>query len=279
MCRNTVIYQTDSRQKYLAELLPGRKAQKQNPYLEGNTGRIILPTPVSKLDKYTDEKDKIKEYLINVKGCVIVFGGKFTEEWKEFLERAQIPYVDFLEEENVALENARITAEAVLGIIINSSKYSLRTSKVMVAGYGRCGREIATLLQKTGARVTVLARSSDARREAVKDGCNGTEFSYGPEEAQGCQVLINTVPAKVIDKCIIDQLPKDSMIIDIASAPGGCDIDAIRERQLSYKFALGLPSLYMAKSGAEVFAEVIRNHTYYEQKIRENKGWIFQILL
>ena len=120
MCQNTMIYVTDQRQKYLAEYLQGKKRPKQECSDFSLVKRIILPTPVSKLEQHTAEKEQLKDQLMKASD-VTVFGGKFTKEWKEFLEEHQISYVDLMEDEAVTLENAKITAEATIAVILQNS--------------------------------------------------------------------------------------------------------------------------------------------------------------
>lgn len=279
MYRNTLIYVTDKRQKYLSEILPGKEKIENDVFSKGGIDRIILPTPVSKLEKYPMEEEKLMNYLDISKGIVTVYGGKFTPKWKNYLEKSQIPYVDLMEDEIVAIKNAAITAEAVVALVISQGNYSIDKSKFVITGFGRCAKAVADKISNLGGKVTILARKRQARKEAKENGYYATDFSYGPEECEGCQVLINTVPDMVVNENMIKELPKDSIIIDIASSPGGCDLEAVKKYKISYKLALGLPGIYTPKSSSKVLAEAIRRHSYYEQKIGENKGWIYQIVL
>lgn len=78
----------------------------------------------------------------------------------------------------VVHRNACITAEATVAEILKYSDYSIREQKIIVSGYGRCGREIARVLSAMGAKVTVLARSAEARRLARTEGHEAVDFSY-----------------------------------------------------------------------------------------------------
>lgn len=278
MCQNTIVYVTDKRQQYLRDYLPGKNWQGELPE-KTSIKYFVLPTPVSKLDNYPDESRRLKEWIQNSRGVITVFGGRFNSEWQSFLEENQVAYVDLMEDEKVAQENAKITAEATVSEILQHSLYALRGEKVIVTGYGKCGKEIAGLLQRMGAKVTVLARSSSARKAAKADGHNANDFSYGPEEAYGSRIFVNTVPAKVITESIIKEMHPDSFVVDIASKPGGCDLEAIENYGIKYKMALGLPGIYTPKSSAKILAEAIKRHTFFEYKERENSSWIYQIVL
>ena len=84
--------------------------------------------------------------------------------------------------------------------------YNIEEAKIIVTGYGCCGRAVAARLKALGARVTVLARRREVRKLAKKDGFYAADFAFGPEEAMGAAMLVNTVPAPVVTGAIIREL-------------------------------------------------------------------------
>jgi dipicolinate synthase subunit A len=180
---------------------------------------------------------------------------------------------------SVVHQNACITAEATLAEILKYSDYSIRGQKILVCGYGKCGREIANLLAAMGAKVTVLARSVQARRLARSEGHEATDFSYGPEEVYGARTIVNTVPAMVLREPMIREMHDDAVIIDIASRPGGTDLMAADRCGIKVVAALGLPGIYTTKSSAKVLADAIRDHCKPKQERKGEKSWIFQIAI
>ena len=97
----------------------------------------------------------------------------------------------------VAQENAVATAEGAIAELTNHSPYNIEGAKILVTGYGNCGKAIAKKLRGLGARVTVLARRREVRKQAKEDGFYAVDFAFGPEEAMGAAMLVNTVPAPV----------------------------------------------------------------------------------
>lgn len=286
MFGNTIIFESDERQRYLAEYLPGRKQQLchqslQIPYFVDRMQEadcIVLPTPVSRMDEYPLYFELISEYLVNWNG--VVFGGKIQENWQEMLEANEVTYYDFLMNESVALENAYITAEATLSLMIQKGLYSIRGQKVVITGYGRCARELAKLLSKIGAQITILARSSAARIRAKDEGYEAVDFSYGPEEICGAGAVINTVPSFVFTDVMLRELHEDTLFIDIASKPGGVDPKMIEKYPHEYFLELGLPSRFTQKSSGKILADMILGLRQSPNKeIRKECPWILQILL
>lgn len=285
MDRFIVIFVTDMRQKYLGEFLHGKKTEIHWTDEESEAGcldalqkctHLILPTPASKVSGTKDISELLKYHLIN---CQAVYGGKISPEWRAWFASRQIACTDLMEDEQVAQENALVTAEAVAAEILKVSGYSIRTQKVIVTGYGRCGRAVANLLQAMGANVTVLARSQAARKAAKADGHNASDFAYAADEAYGTYTVVNTVPDVVVTETMIRELPKEAVIIDIASAPGGVDRSMAEAYKIPVIHALGLPSRYTTRTSAKILADAIQRQMLPHTDLSEDRSWIFQILM
>ena len=289
MTGNIAIFVTDQRQKNLAGYLPGTKVlldwhnvqdQTRAEDFVKSSRYLIFPTPVSRLNRHPKIEDMLKHELITeINNDKTVIGGAFTDKWTQYLQMHEITYFDLMKEETVAQKNAYITAEATVAEILKYSDYSICGQKIIVCGYGRCGKCVADLLAAIGAKVTVLARSAKARRAARCDGHEAADFSYGPEEVYGAHTIVNTVPAQVIREPMIQEMHRDTVIIDIASRPGGVDLVAAERREIKVVAALGLPGLYTTKSSAKVFADAIIDQMQLQQCKGGGKSWIYQIVI
>lgn len=289
MTGNIAIFVTDQRQKNLAGYLPGKKVlldwhnvqdQTRAEDFVKNSRYLIFPTPVSRLNRHPKIEDMLKHELITeTNNDKTVIGGAFTDKWTQYLQMHEITYFDLMKEEKVAQKNAYITAEATVAEILKYSDYSICGQKIIVCGYGRCGKCVADLLAAIGAKVTVLARSAKARRAARCDGHEAVDFSYGPEEVYGAHTIVNTVPAQVIREPMIQEMHRDTVIIDIASRPGGVDLVAAERQEIKVVAALGLPGLYTTKSSAKVFADAIIDQMQLQQCKGGGKSWIYQIVI
>lgn len=282
---NFVVLDTDARQRYICDYLPGKKQSvawrsdcEEEICIEWLKAAdcIILPTPVAKLGKYQELEEILKANLIK---CRTVFGGGVTPKWESWCSERNILCYDLMREETVAQKNAAITAEATVAEILQNSLYSISGQKIVVTGYGRCGRTVANLLAAMGAKVTVLARGACDRKRAKADGHNAVDFSYAAEEAYGTRTFVNTVPARVITGALIGEMHPKTLVVDIASAPGGCDLEAAKECDIKVVQALGLPARYTTKSSAKVFADAICSKMLPNFIREEEHAWTFQIIL
>ena len=68
---------------------------------------------------------------------------------------------------------------------------------------------------------------------------------------------MNTVPALVLTAPQLSKVKGESIIIDIASKPGGVDFEYCRKKNISAKLCLGLPGKYAPMSAAGILMEVI----------------------
>lgn len=282
MDRHIIILTTDKRQEALGSLLPGKKTRCS--WEEYERERIcekiyVLPTPVTKLDTDESTKEKLKEELTNCKGPLMVFAGAINEEWRLFLEKNGIVYWDFMKLPEVVEGNGVITAEATLAEVLNHGAYSVQGQKVLVTGYGCCGKKIAKVFSQLGAEVTVAARRGEVRKEITRDGYQTVDFCRMKEVTASVDTIVNTVPAMVITKDVIQSMRRDSLIIDIASKPGGTDFDAARECKIQAYLSLGLPGKYTTTSSAKLLKEAISKYAPLEIDMREDRQWIFQIIM
>lgn len=287
MDRNTIILTLDERQEKLGTLLSGKKQICSWAAFEERRGLgekiYVLPIPVTKLDQKEEIKQKLKQELINdskdSRVRVYVFGGLFDNEWKTFLMQYHIPYWDFMKLDEVVEGNAWITAEATVAEVLARSSKSIRDQQIMVTGFGCCGEKIAKVFSLLGAKILVVARREEVRAYASAQGYEAIDFPEIAERIGSIDTVVNTVPAMVIDETIMENMRMESLIIDIASKPGGTDFAAAKRRGIPAKLALGLPGIYTTTSSAELLKQAILKYAPLKNDIREDTQWIFQIII
>ena len=152
MEKNTVIFVTDKRQLGISDFLPGKTAglnwkdeEDETVCLEKirKANIVVLPTPAKKIEASKDLVELLKYNLIN---CKALFGGLLEEKGYHLGESYGFECYDFMKDELVAMENARITAQATIAEIMKYSQYEICGQKIVVTGYGRCGRTLANML-------------------------------------------------------------------------------------------------------------------------------------
>lgn len=287
MDRQIIILTTDKRQQKLAELfeeavqIPG---EEEVLNCEAPCEKIyVLPTPVSKMSRNPEMVEKLKQELIKWSNFgtieLKVFGGAMDMEWRSFLEMYNISYWDFMDLPEVIEGNGWITAEATIAEVLLQSDTSIYGQKVLVTGYGCCGEKIAKLFGKLGAKVIVAARRESVRERIRKDGFLAVDFEDMKNEMVNVETVINTVPSLVLTEECIEQMPQGSLIIDIASKPGGTDFEAAKRFGVKSKLALGLPGIYTTTSSALLLKKALSKYAPLPENVRGDKLWIFQIII
>ena len=138
---------------------------------------------------------------------------------------------------------------------------ALLDAPIAVIGYGRIGQLLAHLLRAMGARVTVYARREESLSMAEACGCHGVSTNQLLGLAEGYRVIFNTVPVRLMGKELLSVMPCHTLIIDLASAPGGLDPDGAREATarcgLQVVKAPSLPGRYAPRDAGKAIAAVI----------------------
>jgi dipicolinate synthase subunit A len=230
---------------------------------------VILPLPASldgvSINCSDTEADRLKLLSLLDYCDVPIFGGRLGESFRLSASARKKRVIDYFESETLQIKNATPTSEGAIYLAMQNMKKTLCGSRAAVVGYGRIGRMLAYLLGKMGATVTVAARNLRQLAEASSFGNETVRIS--PSLALGgigrlCEegafdVIFNTVPARLFDKAVLEMLPKDVLLIDLASVPGGVDFSAAKERGINAIWALSLPGKYAPESAGRIIADTL----------------------
>jgi S-adenosylhomocysteine hydrolase len=106
----------------------------------------------------------------------IIFGGIIKGELLSRLRETDIPFVDYYDNEFIE-KNAVLTSFGALKILLEHIDFALPLGKYAVTGYGRVAKETASLLTSLSCDVTVFARNSSQRDDAMIKGCKAEALS------------------------------------------------------------------------------------------------------
>ena len=127
---------------------------------------------------------------------------------------------------------------------------------VLVTGYGRFGRALAKRLKALGADVWVAARREEQRLAARSDGMRAASLLELPALAGRMDMVLNTIPARVLGTEALAALPKGAWLLELASAPYGFDRDAAARLGLNVEVLPALPARYAPQSAARALKQV-----------------------
>lgn len=224
---------------------------------------VILGLPASKDDKYIDapnleEPVLIKDLFRLMGKNKLLLAGKMSDAVKAVADVFSVRWVDYFMRGEFEMLNAVPTCEGAIQIAMEEMPITLHSSNAIVTGYGRIGRLLARDLMLLGANVTVCARKPSARAAAFSDGVKAIDFQNLAEAAKSSDIIFNTVPQTVIDRRVLS-LAKDSLVIDLASKPGGVDMEAAKDIGTKVIWALGLPGKVAPVTAGNIIKETIYN--------------------
>ena len=273
----------DRRQLYLADLLErdghgtalwgfDKEGLPQSSLEEAvQADCVILPLPVTKdgeglylpLDSGSLRLEELWP-LLRPAGQVIC-GGMLSDGLRARARACGLTLEEYFLREEVQVANAVPTAEGAIAEAMARTGRTLHRSRCLVIGYGRIGKVLAQRLQGLGAQVTVSARRLSSLAWAEALGCAALPLGALRGRLGAVDLVFNTVPALVLDRGLLEELPKGAVLVDLASEPGGVDRPAAQALGLTAVWARGLPG----RAAPETAAQVIRGAIYH---ILEERG-------
>ena len=128
---------------------------------------------------------------------------------------------------------------------------------LLLLGFGPVGQALGVRLAALGMNVTVCARRAEQRAVAESFGLRGAALSRLDALAPAFDTVVNTVPARVLTAPVLAALRPGSLIIDLASKPGGTDFDAARRLGHKVIHALSLPAVCAPETAGEAVAHTV----------------------
>ena len=223
---------------------------------------IVLPLPFTK-DRLTlntplfDDKVVISDIVALLSNKKMVFGGQLPKSFCEELESRDCPYCDYFLLDELAIYNAVPTAEGVVQVLIAELPITIHGMKCGVLGYGRVGKVLANTLSSLGAKVTVFARKQSAFAEIYASSMEYKHFDVLSTENNDFDVVINTVPVKVLGDAQLSKLNSDCILVEVASAPFGIDFQSAKEKAFKVIKAGSLPGKVAPKTAGEIVKKTI----------------------
>lgn len=193
----------------------------------------------------------------------LLLGGRMDASLRERADGAGIMWIDYFESELLQLRNAVPTAEGAIAIAMAELPVTLDGCEVGVIGYGRIGSVLADKLTALGARVTVYARRAEQRVLAQMHHQRAMPLLEGDGSctlsriSKDCRVIWNTVPARILTRSVMEGMPRDCLLIDLASPPGGIDFAAAAELGIQTVWGSALPGRCVPESAGRILGETL----------------------
>lgn len=224
---------------------------------------VVLPLPVTTDGTtlnapFSRVRIQLDQVLSGLLPDQFVVGGGLSAELRADLASRGVTAGDYLQREELAVLNSVPTAEGAVQLAMEELPVTIRGARCLITGYGRVAKALASLLFAMGADVTIAARRCEDRAAATINGC--ASICIEDLTAAGdFDVIFNTVPALLFTAEVLKKLSRTTLLIDLASRPGGVDFPAAAALQMKTVWALSLPGRVAPKSAGEILKRTILN--------------------
>lgn len=212
---------------------------------------ILLPLPLD------ETRTPLAELLRAARPGTLALGGMLSARAEEIAAEAGVELIDYFAREELTIRNAIPTAEGCIGILLAQRRRTLFGSAVLLTGFGPVGQALGVRLKALGAEVTAAARRPAQRALAESFGLQSRDIARLEGLAPAFDTVVNTVPAPVLTKAVLAALRPGSLIVDLASRPGGTDFAAAQRLGHRAIHALSLPAVCAPETAGEAVAQTV----------------------
>lgn len=236
-----------------AELTPEELARKCSV--------ILLPLPVTRDGAFLNtplsgEKLPLDDHFASLFLRKTVYGGMMEGLYSTSELWGSVETYDYYAREELTVGNAFLTAEGALGIAIEEYEGTLGGSRCLVTGFGRIGKALCCGLRGLGAQVDCCARKAEDLAAIRALGLRPLQYR---ELREPYDLIFNTVPARVLGAQQLSRQRRDTLILELASSPGGVDLEAASRLGLRVKALPSLPGKLSPKAAGELIKETVYN--------------------
>lgn len=230
----------------------------------GRADCVVLPLPVAGAEgmvntPLTRSALPLASLLDALSPPQILCGGRVDPVSAAMADARGLILRDYFAREELAVANAVPTAEGAVQIAMEQLPITIHGARVLVVGFGRVGRALAQRLAALGAKVTVAARRYESLAWAQASGYGAEQTGQLAGWLCGYDLVVNTVPALVLGEAELADLKPDCLVLDLASKPGGVDLEAAGRLGRTVIWALSLPG----KVAPVTAGSAIKNTIYH----------------
>lgn len=247
--KQILVLQEDLRWKTVARVLEQEGWSVVGPLQAEQAAIWALPMPLRA------DRPGLAESLQQARPGTLVLGGCIAPDVYRLPRAEGVELVDYYSSE-LAEKNAIPTAEGCIALLMAHSGRTLWKQRILITGFGRVARALAVRLVALGAEVIVAARDPAQRALAAGRGCRTVPLE-ALDLPMNCSVVVNTVPALLLGKTQLAALPLNSLVVDLASKPGGTDFAAAKRMGHTAIHALALPGQCAPETAGQFLAEAI----------------------
>lgn len=170
----------------------------------------------------------------------------------------EIKGTDILKDESTTILNVIPTVEGAIAKAIEETDITLNQNNILVLGFGRIGKILCNRLKGFEANVYCEARKEEDLTWIRSLGYNPINIKDLNKNLCKMKIIFNTIPSMILDKSRLLLLKPNTLIIDLASKPGGVDFNSAKRIGIKAILYSGIPG----KTAPDTVAEYIKKYLY-----------------
>lgn len=193
--------------------------------------------------------------VLNYPNKISVFCGALEPEVIKNMESKNIKYFNYLQDEIFTIQNALLTSEALLSIMIEKTPRSLFDSKILIIGGGRIAKSLANYLNGLNIKYSFFIFS---QKDLFACQYYNQPIILGFENVKDFKdfdLIINTIPKELFNNKNINLFKENSTYIESASIPSVAENS---QSYLNFISALKLPQKFSPISAGKLVYNFIK---------------------
>jgi len=255
----------------------GAVKEKLDEVVFSDIDAIILPVAGTNLEGHVEtifSNEKVillEEHLKETPEHCTIYSGISNAYLNKITSDSQRRLVMLFERDDVAIYNSIPTVEGTIMMAIQHTDFTIHGSKIMVLGLGRVGMSVARTFSALGAKVKVGARKGEHIARITEMALTPFHLDELQQQVGDVDICINTIPDMIVTATVISKMPSHTLIIDLASKPGGTDFRYAEKRGIKALLAPGLPGIVAPKTAGQILANVLSQLLIDDMQSRKGK--------
>ncbi len=254
----------DDRMKYAYKVLKEEYDTESIGLFKGDGGRIenadilLFPVPTSR-DKetvncpLTDTRLPLTDVKKAKENALILTYGY------DFKDKRQ---TDYSKLQKFCIENAVLTAEGAISYAIENTDFALYKSKILITGFGRVGKALASRLLSFRSDLTISARNEKDLSFAEISGIKTVETeNVNSSAAKNYDIIFNTLDIPLFE----DLTPFEKTYLFDLSSNGCLDYKKVSDG-LRIKKLPGIPGKSASITAGRIIADTVKDIIRRESK-------------
>ena len=226
-----------------------------------NEAQIIIgPIPFSSNQKNINtplsrNNILIMDLLYCAKNKVLIAGNIAEDIYSKIIGNTKI--IDIMKQEELTILNIIATAEGAIEVAMSNTDTILQGSNVLILGFGRIGKILSKKLEALSCNVTCSARKNEDLAWIKSYGYNLINTNEIGQNLSQYDIIINTIPHMILNEEKMKYVKKECLLIDLASKPGGIDLQCAKQKGIKAIWALALPGKVAPRTTAQFIKHTI----------------------